>query len=36
MKKLGINIPDYNIENYRKINDEHMDSMLKERKQIIN
>lgn len=35
MKRLGINIPDYNIENYRKINNENMDSILKERKPII-
>lgn len=35
MKRLGINISDYGIENYRKINDENMKSILKERKPLI-
>ncbi len=35
MKRLGINVPDYNIENYRKINDENINNILKERKPII-
>lgn len=35
MKRLGINIQDYGIENYRKINNENMENILKERKPLI-
>jgi hypothetical protein len=35
MKRLGINIQNYDIENYRKINDENMKSVLKERKYLV-
>jgi hypothetical protein len=35
MKRIGINVPDYGIERYRKINNDNINSILKENKPLI-